>query len=483
MGNNTNVVTRFAPSPTGYLHLGNARTALFNFVYAKKHGGKFIVRIEDTDASRSRTEYTDYILSMLEWMRIDYDALIFQKDQQEKHRQIAKQLLENGQAYYCYTTKEELEHWKQHNKFKKFISPWRNNHNNVMSSPPHDNPVLRLKIPEDKLIIVDDLIQGNVKVNTNEIEDIVLLRSDQTPTYTLAVVVDDHDTSITHIVRGSDHLTNTPKQILIYQAMKWPIPSFAHMPLIHDADGQKMSKRSNASPTGRYREIGILPEALFNYLIRLGWSLGDQEIISRDEAILHFDLKDVGRSPAKFDIDKLYSLNHHYIMSSPVDQLVDYVIDKHNQSCKTEDQDTIRQALTKGMPELSKRCNNLIDLYQISKIYINYAHLTLSEDAQKIIDTEYNPDTLIQLIDLLANISDNEFNLDTIKSACSSFAKQHNIKMGTIAKHLRVSVTKTMNAPAILGIISILGKEETLYRIKQFLADNKNRGGTEKAVT
>ena len=463
------VTTRFAPSPTGYVHVGNARTALFNFLYARRYGGKFVLRIEDTDRQRSEGRYTQVILSALKWMGLDYDDLVYQSDNIGRHVDIAKQLLGKGLAYYCYTTKEELEKWKADNPFKKFVSPWRNNHGDYVRARPHSSPVVRLKIPEDGNVVVPDMVQGNVKFDTSNIEDIILLRSDNTPTYNLSVVVDDHDMSITHIIRGSDHLTNTPKQILIYQALGWNMPSFAHVPLIHDSDGNKMSKRTNTASVSKYIEEGILPDALCNYLLRLGWSLGDKEIISRDEAIQYFNTENIGLSPARFDLDKLYSLNHHYIMYKPINELVNQVATMFTKNDNIVLSKEMMDKLYLGMPELTKRNRDIIGLYHMSKIYVSYEMLTLSDEAKHILDTEYDQKILDEIISIITNIADDEYSIPRIKGDCKQYSKNQNIPMGKLAKHIRVSVTKTMNAPGIFEIIHILGKEETILRMKQFL--------------
>ena len=332
------VVVRFAPSPTGYLHIGGARTALFNYLFAKNNSGKFLLRIEDTDKERSTTQAIDAILQGLDWLGLKHDGnYILQSKNIARHAEIANQLLEKNQAYLCYTSAEELEEMRQNaeknGQVFRFKSPWRNK---TLSQSSSVKPVIRLKAPLEGSTIIEDLVQGKTEVKNNELDDLVLLRSDGSPTYMLAVVVDDHDMEISHIIRGDDHFTNGFRQKIIYQAMGWNIPQFAHIPLIHGADGAKMSKRHGATSVIEYKNLGYVPEALRNYLLRLGWSHGNDEIISDEQAIALFNLTSIGKSPSRFDFAKLNHLNKHYIKNKSNDDLIVLVNDYLKQKTSSE---------------------------------------------------------------------------------------------------------------------------------------------------
>ncbi|MDP6819765.1 MAG: glutamate--tRNA ligase, partial [Alphaproteobacteria bacterium] len=324
----TPVVTRFAPSPTGFLHIGGARTALFNWLYARHHGGKFLLRIEDTDRERSTDEAVEAIYGGLKWLQLDWDEEpVSQYSRRQRHQEVAQQLLAKGLAYRCYCSPEELAEMRTRARAagsrKLYDGRWRDR--DPAEAPADVDPVVRLKAPEVGETVIDDKIQGTVRVANEQLDDMVLLRADGTPTYMLAVVVDDHDMDITHVIRGDDHLTNTFRQAQIYSALGWEMPVFAHMPLLHGSDGKKLSKRHGALRVEAYRDDGFLAEAVNNYLLRLGWSHGDEEIISRGQAIEWFDLDAVGRGAAQFDIDKLTSLNGHYIRTADSDKLLDLV--------------------------------------------------------------------------------------------------------------------------------------------------------------
>src|SRR5215467_7327286 len=322
------VVTRFAPSPTGFLHIGGARTALFNWLFARHHGGRFMLRIEDTDRARSTPEAVTAIIDGLEWLGLSWDGeIVHQFARASRHAEVARQLLSAGQAYYCYCTPEELEAMRERARAEKrsvrYDGTWRDR--NPSEAPPGVPPAIRLKAPQQGSTTIRDRVQGEVTVANTELDDLIILRADGTPTYNLSVVVDDHDMAITHVIRGDDHLNNAFRQTQIYRALDWPVPEFAHVPLIHGPDGTKMSKRHGAVGIDAYRDLGYLPEALRNYLLRLGWSHGDDEIISTEQAIAWFDLDAVGRAPARFDFAKLDNLNGYYIRIATDEQLSDLV--------------------------------------------------------------------------------------------------------------------------------------------------------------
>ena len=333
------VITRFAPSPTGYLHIGGARTALFNYLFSKHHGGKFLLRIEDTDAQRSTKEAIDAILQGLDWLGLIHDEdFILQSKNLVRHKEVAEKLLEKNQAYLCYTSTEELEEMRKNAEEKKevfrFKSPWRDKAQSQISTV---KPVIRIRAPLDGDTVIKDLVQGEICVKNSELDDLVMLRGDGTPTYMLAVIVDDHDMQVTHVIRGDDHLTNAFRQKIIYQAMGWKVPEFAHIPLIHGPDGAKLSKRHGATSVIDYKDMGYLPEAMRNYLLRLGWSHGDSEIISDAQALEWFDLNKVGKSPSRFDFTKLDSVNKHYINQKSSEELLKLLFKKRdNQSDSLE---------------------------------------------------------------------------------------------------------------------------------------------------
>ncbi len=380
------VVTRFAPSPTGFLHIGGARTALFNWLFARHHGGKFLLRIEDTDKARSTSEAIDAILDGMRWLDLDWDGHEYYQSQfWARHAEVAHKLLERGHAYRCYMTSEELaaerEKAKAERRPFRIRSPWRD----FSDSPPDKPFVIRLKAPEDGETVIEDKVQGRVAVQNAEIDDFVLLRSDGTPTYMLAVVVDDHDMGITHVIRGDDHLNNAFRQLAIIRSMGWPEPVYAHVPLIHGADGAKLSKRHGALGVDAYRdELGFLPEAVSNYLLRLGWGHGDDEIISREQAIGWFDLDHVGKSPSRFDFKKLENLNGHYIREADDARLAQLVAPRIA-TALTADQ---RDLLVRAMPELKSRAHTLGQLAESAAFLFDTRPLTMDAAAQALLTPE-----------------------------------------------------------------------------------------------
>jgi glutamyl-tRNA synthetase len=452
------IVTRFAPSPTGFLHIGGARTALFNWLFAHHHGGKFLLRIEDTDKARSTKEAIDAILDGMNWLGLDWDGHEYYQSQfWARHAEIAHRLLERGAAYRCYMTQEELAAQrelaaKERRPFR-INSPWRD-----ATEEQEDKPfVIRLKAPREGETVIDDQVQGRVTVQNAEIDDFILLRSDGTPTYMLAVVVDDHDMGVTHVIRGDDHLNNAFRQLAIIRAMGWPEPTYAHVPLIHGPDGAKLSKRHGALGVDAYRdELGMLPEAVFNYLLRLGWGHGDAEIISRDQAIEWFDLPQVGKSPSRFDFKKLENLNGHYIREADDKRLADLVAPKLGLSKEHEG------LLVKAMPELKARAHTLNELADGARFLFAKRPLELDEaasalltpDARQLLHVAYG--TLGALAD---------WEPGSLEAAVREVAEGQGVKLGKLAQPLRGALTGRTTSPGIFEVLVLLGREEALARI------------------
>src|SRR5690349_24261849 len=367
------VVTRFAPSPTGFLHIGGARTALFNWLFARHHGGKFRLRIEDTDRIRSTPEAVAAIIDGLDWLGLSWDdEIVYQSSRAARHAEVARQLLAADRAYYCYCTPAELEAMREKARAEKrsvrYDGTWRDR--DPGEAPPDVAPVIRLRAPQDGATTIRDLVQGEVTVSNAELDDLILLRADGTPTYNLSVVVDDHDMGITHVIRGDDHLNNAFRQTQIYRALDWQVPHFANVPLIHGADGAKMSKRHGAIGVEQYRDLGYLPEALRNYLLRLGWSHGDDEIIGTDDAIDWFDIADVRRGAARFDQAKLDSVNAHYIRAANDSRLVGLVAERIEKEFGRALSETERQRLLKAMPGLKPHVKTIVELAQKAGFYV-----------------------------------------------------------------------------------------------------------------
>ena len=453
-----NVVTRFAPSPTGFLHIGGARTALFNWLYAKHHGGKFLLRIEDTDRKRSTQEAIDAIIEGLKWLGISYDGeIVYQSKRVERHVEVARLLLEKGKAYHCYCSEDEVAEKKAKSREKGEIY----RHKCIENIEKNINPVVRFKVSNSQEIIFEDKIYGQIKINSDQLDDIVILRSDNTPTYIFAVVVDDHDAGITGIIRGSDHLTNTFKQLLIYDALDFNVPSFAHVPLIHGEDGNKLSKRHGATSVCDYEKMGILPKAMRNYLLRLGWSYGNDEIISDEQAVEWFNLESIGRSPARLDFKKLKHLNNHYMNNMNNEDILNIITPMLDKNALT---DKKRSYMLQGLTEIKKRANYLTELPNLAKFYIQDPPLDLNEEASQIIKSSSN------IIDLLAafffNISNENWNKDYLSSQIKEFSKLHDVKVKDIYHSLRAPITGVMDAPGIIDIMTILGKDECIKRLK-----------------
>jgi glutamyl-tRNA synthetase len=464
------VVTRFAPSPTGFLHIGGARTALFNWLYAKKHGGKMLLRIEDTDRERSTKAAIDAILDGLTWLELNWDGeVIYQFSRAARHREVAEQLLAAGKAYRCYATPEELaamrEKARAEGRTRLYDGMWRDR--DPADAPAGMKPTIRLRAPLTGETVIEDQVQGRVVWQNENLDDLVLLRGDGTPTYMLAVVVDDHDMDVTHIIRGDDHLINAARQKQIYDALDWPIPSMSHIPLIHGPDGSKLSKRHGALGVDAYRALGYLPAALRNYLVRLGWSHGDQEIFSTEEMIAAFDLASIGRSAARFDFAKLENLNGYYIRHADDQALVrmfeavlDYV--PQGAELKPKLNDVTRAQLLAAMPSLKERAKTLIEL--IDGAYFIFADRPLQVDpkAQALL----TPDNRALIGRLRAALEDVEpWSATTTEAAMRGFAEANNLKLGAVAQPLRAALTGKSTSPGIFEVLSVLGRAESLARL------------------
>jgi len=454
------VVTRFAPSPTGFLHIGGARTALFNWLFARHHGGKALLRIEDTDRKRSTTEAIDAILDGLSWLGLDYDAPpVFQSERAPRHAEVANQLLAAGHAYKCFATTEELEAMRQAQREAKqplrYDGRWRDRD---PSEAPADAPfVVRLKTPDQGETAIDDLVQGRVTVRNGELDDYVLLRADGTPTYMLAVVVDDHDMGVTHVIRGDDHLNNAFRQLPIYRAMDWPQPVYAHIPLIHGADGAKLSKRHGALGAETYRdEYGILPEALFNYLLRLGWAHGDREEITRDEAIALFDLGGVGKSPSRFDLKKLHNLNGHYIREADDARLAELAAERIGEHAELA-------LLTKAMPQLKLRAKDLDELAAGAAFLFKVRPLTLDEKAAALVESAEARSLLAKISGRLHTQTD--WTVAGLEASLKIFAEELGLGLGKLAQPMRAALTGTTTSPGIFDVLALLEREESLARL------------------
>lgn len=462
--NGSAVVTRFAPSPTGFLHIGGARTALFNWLFARHHGGKALLRIEDTDRKRSTQEAIDAILDGLDWLGLDYDdAPVFQSERGSRHVEVAEKLLAAGHAYRCYATPEELEEMRAAQRAAKqtirYDGRWRNRD---ASDAPLGAPfVVRLKTPETGETTIEDQVQGKVTVRNEELDDYILLRADGTPTYMLAVVVDDHDMGVTHVIRGDDHLNNAFRQLPIYRAMDeieggWPDPVYAHIPLIHGADGAKLSKRHGALGVDAYRDdMGILPDALFNYLLRLGWGYGDREEITRQEAIELFSLDGVGKSPSRFDLKKLENLNGHYIREADDEMLAQLVAQRLNG-------DVDSGLLTQAMPVLKPRAKNLDELAEGSAFLFAKRPLQITEKAAALLDDEARQ-RLRLITDQFA--SEKNWTIDALEASTKAIAEGLSLGLGKLAQPMRAALTGTTTSPGIFDVLVLLGRDEALARL------------------
>jgi glutamyl-tRNA synthetase len=464
------IVTRFAPSPTGFLHIGGARTALFNWLYARKHGGKMLLRIEDTDRERSTEPAIAAILDGLKWLELDWDGdVVYQFTRAARHREVAEALLASGHAYRCYATPEELAEMRAkaraEGRTRLYDGMWRDRD---PSEARNDiKPTIRLRSPLTGETVIEDQVQGRVVWQNENLDDLVLLRGDGNPTYMLAVVVDDHDTGVTHIIRGDDHLINAARQKQIYDALAWGVPSMSHIPLIHGPDGSKLSKRHGALGVDAYRAMGYLPAALRNYLVRLGWSHGDQEIFSTEEMIRAFDLSGIGRSAARFDFAKLENLNGHYIRHSDDQSLVtqfervlDYVPDGADLKAKLAD--STRAQLLAAMPSLKERAKTLIELIDASYFIFADRPLVIEPKAEALLTPETR-ELIGRLRTALAAVD--PWTAETTEAAMRAFADANNLKLGAVAQPLRVALTGKSTSPGIFEVLSVLGKQECLARL------------------
>ncbi|WP_265519857.1 glutamate--tRNA ligase [Nitratireductor luteus] len=465
------VITRFAPSPTGYLHIGGARTALFNWLYARHTGGKMLLRIEDTDRQRSTEAATAAILDGLSWLGLLWDGEpVSQFERADRHREVALELLEKGEAYYCYASQAELEAMREKARAEgrppRYDGTWRDR---APSEAPQDvKPVIRIKAPREGDTVIHDKVQGEVRFPNKDLDDFIILRSDGSPTYMHAVVVDDHDMGITHIIRGDDHLTNAARQALIYKAMGWEVPVMAHIPLIHGPDGAKLSKRHGALGVEAYRAMGYLPEALRNYLVRLGWSHGDDEIISTAQMIEWFEIEDVNKGAARFDFQKLEAVNGHHMRHTPDDELLEILMETlphlTDGNVILEKLDERRKAqLRAALPGLKERAKTLVELVDGAGFLFAERPLAFEEKASLLLDDDARA-MLGRLADDLAAMP--AWSADDCESAVRAFAEKTGLKLGKVAQPLRAVLTGRTTSPGIFDVLDVLGQEESLARIR-----------------
>ena len=467
----TQVVTRFAPSPTGFLHIGGARTALFNWLYAKRFGGKFLLRIEDTDRERSTEAAVEAIIDGLKWLGLDWDGeAVSQFERAERHREVARQLIASGGAYHCYASTEELEAMREKARLEgkpmRYDGRWRDR--DPAEAPPGVAPVIRLKARQEGETVIDDLVQGKVTFANKDLDDLVLLRSDGNPTYMLAVVVDDHDMGVTHIIRGDDHLTNAARQTQIYQALGWDVPAMAHIPLIHGPDGAKLSKRHGALGVDAYRAMGYLPAALRNYLARLGWSHGDKEFFTTEELIAAFDLAAVGRSPSRFDYAKLENVNGHYMRASGDAELFKVLIETlpylpGGPEVGARLDDKKRAELRAAIPGLKERAKTLVELLDGAAFLFVNRPLTMDAKAEEIL-ARAGRLHLKNLLPRLAGL--NEWTAANAEQVVRAYAEEQGAKLGVVAQPLRAALTGRSTSPGIFDVLKVLGREESLGRIE-----------------
>jgi glutamyl-tRNA synthetase len=476
------VVTRFAPSPTGYLHIGGARTALFNWLYARHTGGKMLLRIEDTDRERSTEPAIAAILNGLRWLELDWDGEpLHQFARAERHREVAEQLLAAGKAYHCYLSQAEIEAMREAISAERELakkekrspkgpqtiqSPWR--HRDPKSAPPGVKPVIRLKAPLEGETVIEDRVQGRVVWKNADLDDMVILRSDGTPVYNHAVVVDDHDMGITHVIRGVDHLTNAARQVQIYKAMGWDVPVFAHVPLIHGPDGAKLSKRHGSPAIETYRAMGYLPAGLRNYLARLGWSHGDDEIFSTEQMIQWFDIDDINKSPARLDFAKLADVNAHYIRQATTQELLSRIKDflpeaEGGPELMARIKAIGWEKLEAALPSLKERAKTLKDLVEGAGYLLATRPLSLDEKADKALDGEAQA-TLASVLQRLEAVT--PWDVPTLEAAVRDFAEQNGLKLGKVAQPLRAALTGRTVSPPVFDVMVVLGREEAIGRIR-----------------
>jgi glutamyl-tRNA synthetase len=458
------VRTRFAPSPTGPLHIGGVRTALFNYLYSRHHGGEFLLRIEDTDRERSTEEATRGIIDSLDWLDLARDGqTVFQSTRMARHADVARQLLAEGKAYYCYATPEELAAEREQARVEKRIwrydGRWRDR--DPSEAPAGVSPVIRLKSQRDGETVLEDLVQGPVRVANVELDDMIILRSDGTPMYNHSVVVDDHDMEITHVIRGDDHLTNTFRQMQVYRALGWEMPRFGHIPLIHGPDGKKLSKRHGAQFALEFRDNGFLPEALCNYLLRLGWSHGDQEVFSRQEAIRLFDIADVNRGAAQMDYLKLTNLNGLYIRQADDERLTRDVLERLGQRDDLSLGGSVAGRIRALMPALKERAKTLVGLADSAAFLARAVPLPMEPKATSALTAEARS----MLLDVAGALAETDFSVPAIDAALRGFAERSGLKLGQIAQPLRAALTGSTVSPGIDATLAALGRTESLARI------------------
>ena len=464
------IVTRFAPSPTGFLHIGGARTALFNWLYAKAKGGRFLLRIEDTDRSRSTQEAIDAILDGLRWLGLEWDGdPVSQAANAPRHKEIAEALLAAGHAYHCYASKDELDAMRAKAQAEgrppRYDGTWRDR--DAADAPDGIPPVIRFRAPESGETIVRDHVQGDVTFPNADLDDLIILRSDGSPTYNLSVVVDDHDMGVSHIVRGVDHLTNAARQSQIYQALGWTVPQMAHIPLIHGPDGAKLSKRHGALGVGAYREMGYLPEAMRNYLARLGWSHGDDEIFSTEQMIDWFDLDGIGKSAARFDMAKLENLNGHYVRHMDDGPLADLLLAElphlpggDDSLARLDDDRTAR--IRMAIPGLKERAKTLCELLDGAQFVLAARPLAMDEKAAALLNDDTRP-VLADIGSALAALPD--WTIEGIEQAIRDVADRQALKLGKVAQPLRAALTGRTTSPGIFDVVFVLGREEVTARL------------------
>ena len=460
------VITRFAPSPTGYLHIGGVRTALFNWLFAKANNGLFKLRIEDTDTKRSTKDAKDAILKGLKWLDINWDEdEVYQSKRINRHKEIGNELLKSGYAYKCYCSQEELaemrEKARKEKRAPRYNGMWRDK--DEKDAPKGIEPVIRIKCSQSGSTNIKDIVQGDISIKNNELDDFIILRSDGTPTYMLSVVVDDYDMGVTHVIRGDDHFTNTFRQKQIYSALKWNLPIYAHIPLIHGMDGGKLSKRHGALGVESYDDMGYLQEAMLNYLLRLGWSHGDKEIISREEAIKLFNLEAIGKSSAKFDLERLSSLNAHYIENKNNKELTILIkkFYKNKKDIEITEHDLV--LIQNGMNGLKSRARTINELSEMCSFYIEKAPISLDKKSKKVLNKE-NISLLKLYYEQLSKLD--IWKRTEIEEDIKAYCKNNDINLGKLAQPLRAAVTGKSVSPGLYELIEVLGKNETLARIK-----------------
>lgn len=468
------VITRFAPSPTGSLHLGGARTALFNWLFAKSRGGRFLLRLEDTDKQRSSDVVAQSILEDLAWLGLGHDGdVVVQSSRTSRHREVAQELIQRGKAYHCFCTEEDInsqrEECEKKGIYYKHLCPWKNASN---PEPRASSSVIRLKSPREGAVEFIDGVYGKISVTNEQIDDMVILRSDGTPTYQLAVVVDDHDMGITHIIRGSDHLTNTAKQIVLAKSLQWASPEFYHIPLIHDENGAKLSKRNKAPGIHEYKELGFVPEAVCNYLLRMGWSYKDKEIVSMEEAIKLFSTKNIGVSCSCLDYKKLLFLNHHYLGKKNEEEIVKLILPILEEDLGHQVHKNKIPILHSGIKRLLERAKTLIDLARDAKFYVQSVTVDRDLEAQQVISEKRG--IVLTLTDCMSKVQLSNWKKDYLASRIKELSSSKNIAVSDIYHLLRALIVGRLQAPSILEVMEILGREECLLRLAQGSSIDKN---------